>query len=87
MEPIKLTPEHANYGASTVIPTRQNVGESQYDTHISPDNESMLNEQRAQRQSLLDKVGNGLGNFSSTVLTSAAENTVGIGVGIGVDVI
>lgn len=78
MRPIILTPEHANYAGSPITSTRQNVGQSQYDTNISPDNENFLNEQRAQRQSLIDKSANGLFNFGSTVLTSASENIVGL---------
>ncbi len=78
---IKLRPVGIDIGIPEEL-GRTGYGDSQYDSEMSKDNLDYLNEIRAQRQTLLDKVGNGLGNFASTVLTSAAENTIGIAIGV-----
>lgn len=58
------------------------VGRSQYDYNITPNNLEDLNEYRAARQSALDKLGNGLVNMGASAFTGAAESTVGFVYGV-----
>jgi hypothetical protein len=58
---------------------------SQYDTgFIVPEYDAYgaLNEQRAARQTALDKLGNGITNMAFTAFTGAAESTAGFVYGV-----
>jgi hypothetical protein len=58
------------------------VGKSQYDYNVTPNNLDYLQEQRAARQSALDKLGNGITNMAFSAFTGAAESTVGFVYGV-----
>jgi hypothetical protein len=71
-------------GAATDIQLgQQGVGESQYDINVTPENVVNLEEIRAQKQTTLDKWGNGLVKAAGTFGTSILENTAGPVIGLG----
>lgn len=59
------------------------VGQSKYDTNITPENVVNLEEIRAQKQGALDKWGNGLAKAAGIFGTSFLENTAGVVIGLG----
>jgi hypothetical protein len=94
-EPTKQEPEKkktlledvfnsTSSGAATDVQLGQyGVGESKFDTNVTPENVVNLQEIRAQKQSALDKWGNGFVKAAGTFGTSFLENTAGVAIGMG----
>ncbi len=69
-------------GATNIQLGQYGVGESKYDTGVTPTNVNQLQDIRANRQPILDKWANGITKAAGVAGTSILENTAGLVYGI-----